>query len=71
MLRTATGSAPIKVHKADVADPERFKDLMNTLEREKVAREPLSYVIAIIADSHRASYPHLCKHLFVPNAGTD
>ena len=36
MLRTATGSAPIKVHKADVADPERFKNLMNTLEREKV-----------------------------------
>lgn len=37
MLRTATGSAPIKVHKADVADPERFKNLMNTLEREKVS----------------------------------
>ena len=36
MLRTATGTAPIKIHKADVADPERFKDLMNTLEREKV-----------------------------------
>ena len=36
MLRTATGSAPIKIHKADVADPERFKNLMNTLEIEKV-----------------------------------
>ena len=36
MLRTATGSAPIKVNKADVADPERFRNLMNTLEREKV-----------------------------------
>ncbi|XP_063690255.1 uncharacterized protein LOC134822908 isoform X2 [Bolinopsis microptera] len=43
MLRTATGTAPIKIHKADVADPERFKDLMNTLEREKVAEVKEKY----------------------------
>jgi len=37
ILRTATGTADIKIHRADVADPERFKNLMSTLEREKVS----------------------------------
>ena len=44
MLRSATGSAPIKINKADVADPERFRDLMNTLERHKVSCLPFSMV---------------------------
>lgn len=43
MLRIAKGAAPITIYKADIADPERFRNLMNTLERDKVRLRLCSY----------------------------
>ena len=67
MINKATGLGPeVHIHKADIVDPDRFKNFLSTLEREKVRRAVILLWKAHFQHSLRAAeaLQNVCGNLF-------
>jgi len=69
LLRTAVGSQPIKIHRSDIACADKFKHVLNTLQRQKLSDVELQYAKAVELVQY-VSYPQYKASDHKPVAAT-